>query len=240
MFGWFSRSEKREQETGFEHIMAFARSLAANNPDALADLVRVLLRPLQSELLLSAIENKLHGARDGIVDHRFFMPNGPSDIQMAFDCPRLDSDGFWVQLDRDPVLPCPWNKGCYVRALAEIGHGKSAGDWQEDPSNHFVTVWLPWGIAFANGGNHSIAAGIIGGEGQLRPNEVYDMAKLLGLVQCDGVHYRSVSDGKILDQVQDIRIAAVFEIGRLLQAKGIKPMAATATPSALIKQGSGI
>jgi hypothetical protein len=83
---------------------------------------------------------------------------------------------------------------------------------------------LPWGIAFVNGGNHSISVGIVGGEGVLQPNEVYDMSKMLDLVQCDGQHYRAVSNGQILDRVHDTRIAAVFEVGRMLRTHRITPM----------------
>ena len=74
------------------------------------------------------------------------------------------------------------------------------------------------------GGNHSIAAGIVGGEGVLRPKEVYDMGRLLDLVQCDGKHYRSQQDGQVLDIVHDDKIAALFEVGRLMRHHGITPM----------------
>lgn len=225
MLDWFfKRKDKPVRLTEFDHIMGFAQALAKSNPAALIDLVRILLRPLQSELLLTAIENEMHGARHEIEDYKFFMPNGPSQIQMVFDCPRLDSDKFLVQLNRDPVLPCPWKRTDYVKTLSLIGKNKHLGDWIEDPVNHSVTVWLPWGIAFVHGGNHSIAAGIVGGEGVLRPKEVYDMGRLLDLVHCDGRHYRSKQDGQVLDTVHDGKIAALFEVGRLMRHHGITPM----------------
>ena len=225
MLYWpFRSKDKPVRLTEFDHIVGFAEALAKSNPAALIDLSRILLRPLQSELLLTAIENEMHGARHEIEDYKFFMPHGPSNIQMAFDCPRLDSDKFLVQLNRDPVLPCPWHRGRYVGTLTSIGHGKHCGNWKEDRVNHCVTLWLPWGIAFVHGGNHSIAAGIVGGEGVLRPKEVYDMGRLLDLVQCDGKHYRSKQDNKVLDTVHDDKIAALFEVGRLMQQHRIIPM----------------
>ena len=210
--------------TEFDHIMGFAQALAQSNPTALIDLVRILLRPLQSELLLTAIQNEMHGARHAITDSKFFMPNGPSNIQTTVDCPRMDSDKFLIHLNRDPVLPCPWHRDRYVGTLANIGIGKNCGDWIEDTKNHSATVWLPWGIAFVHGGNHSIAAGIVGGEGVLQPEEVYDMGRLLDLVKCDGRHYLSKENGKILDKVQDEKIAALFEVGRLIRDYQITPM----------------
>lgn len=226
MLDWlFISKDKPVRLKKFDHILGFAQALAKNNPSALIDLVQILLRPLQSELLLSAIENEMHGARHEIEDYKFFMPYGPSNIQMAFDYPRLDSDKFLVQLNRDPVLPCPWHRSRYVGTLANIGNGKHCGNWKEDAINHNITLWLPWGIAFVHGGNHSIAAGIVGGEGVLRPKEVHDMGKLLDLVQCDGKHYRSKQDNKVLDTVHNDNIAALFEVGRLMRHLHITPMA---------------
>ena len=210
--------------TEFDHIMGFAQALANKNPVALIDLVRILLRPLQSELLLTAIENEMHGARHEIEGYNFFMPCGPSDIQMPFDYPRLDSKKFLIQLNRDPVLPCPWNRDRYVGTLANIGHGKHCGNWEQNTQNHSITLWMPWGVAFVNGGNHSIAAGILGGEGVLAPSEVYDMGGLLDLVYCDGKHYRFKQDGQVLDSVCDYKIAALFEVGRLMRRHRVTPM----------------
>jgi hypothetical protein len=83
-------------------------------------------------------------------------------------------------------------------------------------------VWLPWGISFVGGGNHSIAAGIIGGGGYVTPAEVYDMSALLDMVQCDGQHYRETSTQNVLADVSDERVAAVFEIGRLMQTLNVQ------------------
>jgi len=225
LLGWlYKRKEKPVHLTEFDHIMAFAQALARNNPVALIDLVRFLLRPLQSELLLTAIQNELHGARHEIEDYKFFMPCGPSNLQISFNYPQFEGGNYLVKLNRDPVLPCPWHRDRYIATLANIGHGKKCGDWKEDKLNHKVTIWLPWGIAFVDGGNHSIAAGIIGGEGELKPCQVFDMSGMLDLVQCDGKHYRSLQDGQILDSVHDLKIAAVFEIGRLLKRHQITPM----------------
>lgn len=205
--------------------MGFAQSLAKRNPTALIDLVRILLRPLQSELLLTAIENEIHRAKDDFIGYYFFMPNGPNDIQMEINYPRLEANKFLVQLSRDPVLPSPWNRDRYVERLTSIGHGKSWGDWKVDTINHNITLWLPWGIAFVNRGNHSIAVGIVEGEGALHPNRVFDMSALLDLVECDGKHYRSIRDGTVLDTVHDYKVAALFEVGRLMRQHHITPMA---------------
>lgn len=230
MLNWIFRCRNNSSiQKEFDYILDFAQDLAGRNPTALIDLVRILLRPLQAELLLTAVKNEIHRTRQPIQEYTFFMPDGPRRIQMVFDYPQLDSDKFLVQLNRDPILPCPWHRDRYVDTLANIGHGKSWGNWVEDVINHSVMIWLPWGIPFVDGGNHSIATGIITGEGTLKPKYVCDMGKLLDLVNCDGKHYRSSQNNKVLDIVRDAKIAALFEIGRLMRKHNIVPMAITNT-----------
>jgi hypothetical protein len=54
MLKWF---QKRNDGPNFQAIMYFAEDMAQQNPRGLIDIVRALLRPLQAELLISAIEN---------------------------------------------------------------------------------------------------------------------------------------------------------------------------------------
>ncbi|GAB3261439.1 hypothetical protein GCM10027296_35460 [Chitinimonas naiadis] len=112
-------------------------------------------------------------------------------------------------------MPTPWNRDRYELALATIGSAKGQGVWRQD-LNHTISVWLPWGIAFVTGGNHSITAGILAGEGVIVANEVYDLARIFDLVACDGYEYKDVRSGQVVGLVNDYRRAAVFEIGRLM------------------------
>ncbi|WP_306464925.1 DUF6710 family protein [Duffyella gerundensis] len=50
-----------------------------------------------------------------------------------------------------------------------------------------VELWLPWRIAFVKGGNHSLAAGILSGEGLLLPERVFNMQDLLNRVSTNGL-----------------------------------------------------
>lgn len=223
MFNWFSKKQPA-QPTEFAHILDFAKQLAAKNPQALIDLIRVLLRPLQGELLLNSIMHELHGAREEVDRTGFFMGRGSRVDQSGFNGRTLDKTDFLVHLNRDPILPCPWHRTRYVDTLSYIGKGKKLGDWEEDSKNHNVTIWLPWGVVFVNGGNHSIAAGIVGGEGTLKPTEVIDMGMLLDVARCDGKHYLSVVDGSVLGVVRNVKIAAIFEIGRLMREHRVVPL----------------
>jgi hypothetical protein len=185
-------------------------------------------------LLISSVEAEEHKSHKGVSSHNFFMPNCQNfELQSTWNKETLRSEDFLIHLNRDPVLPCPWNRSRYISNISHIGTNKIlnkpvwsnyGGEWKQDTTNHFVSIWLPWGIAFVNGGNHSISVGIINGEGTLVPKDVYDMSFLLEKVKCNGEHYILIENNEVLDTVNDIRIAAVFEIGRILHRNKIIPM----------------
>ncbi|WP_176052979.1 DUF6710 family protein [Paraburkholderia caribensis] len=206
----------RKRRSQFENFMDMAREIAQRNPAALHDLVNLLLRPYQAEALVGVVENAAHQAPPSIVSSSFFFDDRritPLSYGIGI---KLAPDSFTVNLAKDTILPWPWNRQRIASALAYIGRGKSMGKWRQDP-NHQVMLWLPWGISFVGGGNHSIAAGIIAGEGEVTPGEVRDMSALLDLVECDGRYYRETSSRKTIAAVEDERLAAVFEIGRLMR-----------------------
>jgi hypothetical protein len=141
----------------------------------------------------------------------------------------LDPAAFRLRLGRDPVLPCPWSYDRYVPALAWIGSGKAeprlaeqmkyGGAWLQN-DNHDLEVWLPWRIGFVRKGNHSLAAGILAAEGEVVPYAAYDMGFLLDELKCDGCSYILRRTGEPVAPVDDLRRAAVFEIGRLIRDHG--------------------
>ena len=77
--------------------------------------------------------------------------------------------GYVISLNRDLVLPWSWKKSRLITCIAMIGQGRRWGQWRQDYNNHHVELWLPMGIAWVYGGNHSISAGIIQGKGKIIP-----------------------------------------------------------------------
>jgi hypothetical protein len=212
----------RAQSSEFENIMEMARDIGQRNPDALHDFVNLLLRPFQAEALVGVVENAPHQAPPDIISSTFFFEDHRSTPLTSGTGVSVEPGEFRVHLAKDTILPWPWNRQRIAGALAHIGSGKSTGNWRQDP-NHRVTTWLPWGISFVEGGNHSIAAGVIAGEGEITPGKVLDMSELLDLVKCDGRYYREISGDKAIAAVTDERIAAVFEIGRLMKQLNVQP-----------------
>lgn len=206
---------QRNNQIEFENLMAFARRIAEENPRALVDYVRLLARPLQAELML---DPAVKGERSHVpcVDTRNFFWEGQDRYFGQLKRTKRRRGDIQVRLDRDVVLPWPWESGRLIRTLTSIGPGRAWGKWKEDKENHGLILWLPWGISFVGGGNHSITAGIIGGVGALVPREIYDMSAIFKLVRCDGLHFTS-ADGLIhIAEATDPRVAAIYETGRLM------------------------
>ena len=199
----------------FNKTMDVAREIALTNPQALRELIRALLRPLQSEHILAAAERGDHKAPCPIEGNSFFFVN-----QELFSGAKhylRNSPVIELNLAYDPILPTPWKRSGFVNALANIGVGKRCGAWKQE-SNHVVSLWLPWGIGFVGGGNHSIASGILSGKNiPITATEVFDFSPVLDLVMCDGKAYRNKQTGELLAKATDHRRAAVFEIGRLMK-----------------------
>lgn len=59
-------------------------------------------------------------------------------------------------------------------------------------------------------------AGIIQGQGTLQTDSVYDISKIFQHVKCNDDAFIRVSDNKVIQKVQELEFAAIFEVGRLM------------------------
>jgi len=210
----------------FNHILMIANRIYETNKAGLPDLVRALMRPLESELILAVVERGQDAAQavsifdfffDGLDNHLF--------LHGEFRGIEMPADQFPLELGSDVILPCPWDVERYIASISWIGGDKTASHspsrlresrWRQD-LNHSICLWLPWRIAFVSGGNHSIAAGILASDGVVVPDRVYDMGFLLDDISCDGNVFLEQVSGLPIAPIKDVRRAAVFEIGRLLR-----------------------
>jgi hypothetical protein len=238
----FKCNHKRDNVVVFNNICWIAKEIASKNPLGLPDLVKSILRPIQYQNMYSVVEKNEYQAVPAISQHNFFMPDQLERLSLfcgdlfSAEGEAINLDRFRLRLGRDLVLPPPWNKKSFVSALAGIGSSKipyqddcekkaaarwvSAGAWRAD-SNHVISLWLPWGIGFVFGGNHSITAGILAGEGEICPTEIINFGRVLDHVRCDGKGYFRVADDQKIADVEDARHAAIFEIGRLMRDHGV-------------------
>ena len=197
-------------KNNFEHLLSVASSLPVQ---ALPDLIRAMVRPLQSDFLLAVAEEGTD-ARPDLTPGAFFF-NAITEVQdySRMKAGEVNPEDYPLSLASDMVLPWPWSLSRYIDNVSRIGTAKGRV-WQQDRTNHYVELWLPWRIGFVRGGNHSITAGILAGEGTLIPEHVWDMSFLFERINTDGLHW--YVDGKKTEDVKSWRAAAIFETGRLM------------------------
>ncbi|WP_157769452.1 DUF6710 family protein [Xanthomonas campestris] len=235
---WMLRQKKKEESkffkknnlpnSRFNNLMRTAQAIADINPAGLHELVKAVLRPMQAEHILSIAEFG-HGSKTPIQWQTFFGPAVRDRIYesdgMTIRPSELDPGKYPISLARDIVLPWPWKETSYASALATIGTKKTPltpnimhgcqGEWRQD-LNHAIELWLPWRIGFVTGGNHSIAAGILAGEGTVIPYLVLDFSYLFDELAADGTAFYELEEKRRICDVHDPRVAAVFEIGRMI------------------------
>ncbi|WP_371333128.1 DUF6710 family protein [Azospirillum sp. RU38E] len=202
----------------FLNIKALAEDIERLDPTALPSLVKVLLRPLQAEQMCGVVDRDYHRAPSAISPWGFFGHDlGDPSLSMITRRQELEVEpsGYTVNLATDVVLTTPWHRDRLSHAIGCIGPNRAWGPWTPDPLNHSIELWLPWRIAFVLGGNHSIAAGILAGEGALVPRTVYDMAPVLNQINCDGTFFTRL-DGTACAQVFNARRAGAFLVGQIM------------------------
>jgi hypothetical protein len=214
---WFP---SRKAQSQFEAIMEMAHRIADRHPPALLDLTRLLGRAIQSERIAQRVlQRRQHPPLPDLSFDRVF-------FDRSFPL-TADGQGFWalteiqeeervIELARDVVLPWPWQRGRLVSALCSIGTGKCAGAWEQDALNHKIDWWLPQGIGWVEGGNHSLSAGIVQAEGIVRVHQVRLIHRVYDHVTCDGISFWRTHDHEKIGRVSIAEFAGLFEIGRLM------------------------
>ena len=174
---FWNRNKKEKAAAGneknrFDHLLSVAEKLPVK---ALPDLIRAIVRPVQSDFLLAVAEEGTD-ARPDMTPQEFFF-EGLIQVQSYEKMKEGELDGadYPLSLASEMVLPWPWSLTRYIDNVSHIGTHKGR-PWKQDKINHYVDLWLPWRIGFVRGGNHSITAGILAGEGNVIPDHGYDMS----------------------------------------------------------------
>lgn len=95
------------------------------------------------------------------------------------ECFELGKSNINIDLSKDAILVCAWNKRRFIDALLKIG-GNVNNSFEFDKINHMATYIYPIGVTVVYNGNHSIITGILKSEGMIQ-------AKICGTVNayCD-------------------------------------------------------
>jgi len=212
----------------FEAIMELTRVIPQNDNNyefLLRDLARLIARNKQFELMLEPALDKDKAKRTAyMIEHAWFdefsilsdgLLNDKKEITFTSLMKKLPSD-IELQLGKHIFFPSPWSREKLAEALAFYGKDKKQGEWEQNITNHTVNFYEPIGIGFLERGNHTITSGILQNEGTIKPQAIYDMSAIYDYVLCDGKNYTRKDNGWILKSVTDARMAAIFEIGRLM------------------------
>ena len=217
----FRNKEQIKTETEFHYLMEIANSIAEEDPRGLRNFLKLILKPIQARYMLEAALKPPHQEKLHFVGRDIFTETNIDNLFFGYQHPALQASDYRLKLCSDIIIPIPWHRDRMVSALAHQHNDGKRGEWKE-MRNHRVSVWLPWGIAFVHGGNHSIMAGIIEGEGELTPVEVKDMSAYIEKIRCDGKSFINTETNKIVAAVRDARTAAAFEIGRLIKKHNVQ------------------
>jgi len=211
------------QQNEFESILQIARILAEQDPKALPQLAKMIGRSSQARTITRVLRQFEESVEDCNYNSMLFDTRAPltKDGRHLDDLKRKVPSPRSLLLGVDLVLPWPWSGGRIIKSLRNLRPGGAWGSWRQD-INHCVELWLPLGIGWVHGGNHSITAGIVQGKGRIKPEITYDVSQVYKHVICDGLHFKRSYDHSIIGPVTDLEIAAVFEIGRLISRNRVE------------------
>ncbi|HEX8843471.1 MAG TPA: DUF6710 family protein [Pyrinomonadaceae bacterium] len=212
------RGGRQAQREEFESIIGLAKNIAKTDPAALPALVKLIGRGAQARAMTGVLrrpDDKVFHYLPEKVLFDIFAPitadgHRLDDLKRKVPAPRA------MTLGVDLVFPWPWARERIAGSLSLLRPGGRGGKWRQDPQNHFVELWLPLGVGWVTGGNHSLTAGIIHADGRVMPEVTFDISDVYRHVHCDGLYYRRTHDSSKISPVSDLEMAAIFEIGRLI------------------------
>jgi hypothetical protein len=229
-----SKGTVRLQQEKFKSILEFAHSVLNNtnghpirysqyyskgNEHPLLDVVRLIGKTVQTKYLTNLLyyddESELPSLEPGQL---FFDQTTMITIdgKRMYHLMKEEKNTKEIRLYKDLILPWPWKRERLIHTISNIGAERTWGEWKQDFNNHFVELWLPIGITWVKGGNHSIATGILQGIGTIKPESTYNICEVYKHVYTDGSYYFRIRDNVVIAPVEDVEFAAIFEIGRLM------------------------
>ena len=162
----------RKDEACEHYLLNWARQIYDRKDIlGLQDLIKLVMRPLQSRHMVDAYLKMPHRAMEelwwlnslGFIGR---MPGRDMEInyfimQSAVSVP----PDLVLDLSSDTVLPTPWHPSSIVNMIGRIGPGRPLGKFKQS-TNHRVTFMSPINLGWVDGGNHSITQPIVSVEGQ--------------------------------------------------------------------------
>lgn len=234
-----SKHKPQTQQEYFNNILAFAETVINNtknqeglykkfyfkgNEHPILDVVRLVGKTIQTKYLTSLLHHKDETSLTSLLPGELFFDARTylaKDGKTINDFKKEVVTTKEIELCSDLIIPWPWKRERLINTICNIGENREWGKWEQDKYNHYTELWLPMGIIWVEGGNHSISSGMLQGIGTLKPTHTYDISEIYEYIYTDGKNYYMKGDDSIVSKVVDIDFAALFEIGRLLKKNSI-------------------
>jgi hypothetical protein len=240
MFLKFKKMLKKEHEAieknltkkqQFQNILDFAEDVITrvdinklkDEKHPIFEVIHILGRKIHSDYMVRLLSVEDESDLESLLAPHIFERNTiiTSDGKTYSDLIKNVNHTKIANLANDTIIPWPWKKSRLSYSILNIGQNRKWGPWKEDKLNHYLVLWLPIGLYWVHGGNHSLSVGIIQGNGSVATDTVYDISEIYNHVACDGTHFIRTFDNVIIGKVENIEIAAIFEIGRLMTKHNI-------------------
>lgn len=228
--------KKREKTQEFQNILWTAKSVIEKHESLKKDLpvykplkhpvfevIKILGRKIQSDYIARQLVEGYVSVLDPFSPPFMFpagtilTPEGKTYLELI----KKVNVNRKADLRVDAVIPWPWHSQRLVDSIINIGPGRRWESWKEDKKNHYLELWLPFGLFWVHGGNHSISVGILQGTGTITAKSVYDVSNIYNYVYSDGENFYRKFDNTIISEVENMELAAIFEIGRLMAKHSI-------------------
>lgn len=214
-------SLKKEQ---FINLMEWANKIVNQNScffsknEALYDLIKIVMKPIQAEHIRNAYLTHEHHAIKEIDLYQDFLCSHSIVCEILANSTQHSNSASHhsLKLASDIILPTGWHPTSLVCNLGSIGkENRKCGKFKQD-INHDVTLVLPMRIGFVKGGNHSIIQGVLSGNGEIYPKTVVDLSNKLNEVYFNGTHWIDTTSEQVIGEPRYPEFGWVWEISKLL------------------------
>lgn len=217
------KSEKYDvlnQSVVFNSIMDFSKIiLESQYPERIFDVIYILGKPKQINRILDSLSNVRQDNHD-CGEQELFISGNALDYQYFFNKPdnveTLETSILEISPSTHLVFTYPWDQERLLDAFLSVGEAVD-NKWEHDTSNHIVTLIAPLNIAMIANGNHSAAMNIISNESLFRVKYILELFPVYQEIYTDGIDFKYRSNDIFIEKVTSVEMAAIFEIGRLIQ-----------------------
>ncbi|MYL35422.1 hypothetical protein GLW08_21305 [Pontibacillus yanchengensis] len=227
---------KREEERReFNNLLSIAKKiLASDSPNKIYEYIYTLGKAKQHQLIVNCFRKHMISKEEvWNEENLFFLRKKRSLLFRRFDVSgnnllnltSVREDIRIAEKRLNPkdtlIFPLTWNGKRMLDNLLKIGK-RVDHPWSFDKLNHNILYIKPINIGVVENGNHSMAVNIINNESSdVRVDEILDLSIIYEDIYTDGIHFRKKETDTIIDEVDNLEMAAIFEIGRLIQENGL-------------------